>query len=77
MSEAIIPIPPERLEPETLQAVIEEFILREGAEHGAEDTPLPVKVEQVRKQLAKGTAVLVYHLEEETVRIVPAHALPR
>ena len=68
-------VPPERLEADILTALIEDFILHEGANHGAEATAMDTKVEQVRKQLTNGSAVIVFHLVEEVCRIIPAHQL--
>jgi uncharacterized protein YheU (UPF0270 family) len=70
-----IAVPPEKISADVLEALIEDFILREGANHGAEETPMSTKVKQVHKQLANGSAVIVYHFAEETCRIVPGHLL--
>ena len=56
----MIEIPPERLASETLDAVIESFVLREGTDYGVTEVPLSEKIAQVRKQLARGDVVLVY-----------------
>ncbi|XPF92644.1 YheU family protein [Colwellia sp. RE-S-Sl-9] len=65
-------IPFKDLNSETLFSIIKEFVLREGTEYGAEDVSIEEKVEQVRKQLTLGTAVLVYSELHETVNIIPA-----
>ncbi|WDE11617.1 YheU family protein [Thalassomonas haliotis] len=65
-------IPPDKLSPEVLAAVIEEFVLREGTEYGAVDIDLPTKIAQVKKQLAEGSALLVYSELYESVNIMPA-----
>lgn len=64
-------IPIEELEPETLAAIAESFVLREGTDYGADEVPLPEKVEQVLAQLRSGEAVLLYSELHETVDIVP------
>mgnify|MGYP000126429954 CR=1 FL=1 len=65
-------IPPDKLSPEVLAAVIEEFVLREGTEYGASDIDLSTKIAQVKQQLAEGSAVLVYSELHESVNILPA-----
>ena len=65
-------IPLEQLSAETLLAIIEDFILREGTEYGAEDISKQAKIAQVRKQLEQGTAVLVYSELHESVNILPS-----
>ena len=65
-------IPYQSLEPETLTAIIEAFVLQEGTEYGSEDVPLATKIAQVKQQLKQGSAVLVYSELHETVNIIPA-----
>lgn len=57
---------------DTLNAIIKEFVLREGTEYGAEDISIDEKLEQVHQQLQRGSAVLVYSELHETVNIIPA-----
>ena len=65
-------IPLEQLSPETLNAIIENFVLREGTEYGSEDVSLHNKIAQVHQQLEQGSALLVYSELHETVNILPA-----
>lgn len=65
-------IPLEQLSNDTLTAIIEDFILREGTEYGAEDVSKQAKVAQVKKQLELGSAVLVYSELHESVNILPS-----
>lgn len=62
-------VPNDSLRPETLQAVIENFITRDGAVHGHTETPLQVQIDQVRSQLQSGKAVIVYDQETESCTI--------
>ncbi|KGJ89765.1 YheU family protein [Colwellia psychrerythraea] len=64
-------IPLEQLSNETLNAIIEDFILREGTEYGAEDISKQAKITQVKRQLEQGSAVLVYSELHESVNILP------
>lgn len=65
-------IPFETLPKETLSAIIENFVLREGTEYGSEDVTLSDKIQQVQQQLKQGSALLVYSELHETVNILPA-----
>ena len=64
-------IPFEDLSTDTLNAIIENFVLREGTEYGSEDVALSDKINQVHQQLKQGTALLVYSELHETVNILP------
>ena len=63
-------IPYEELQPETLAALIEDFVTREGAVQGHADVSLEQKREAVMRQLKSGRAVIVFDEGEETVSIV-------
>jgi hypothetical protein len=63
-------IPYEELQPETLAALIEDFVTRQGAVHGHADTSLEQKREAVMSQIRSGRAVIVFDETEETVSIV-------
>ncbi len=65
-------IPLDTLPKETLSAIIENFVLREGTEYGSEDVALSDKIQQVHQQLRQGSALLVYSELHETVNILPA-----
>ena len=64
-------IPLEQLSKDTLLAIIEEFILREGTDYGSVDATKADKIDQVLLQLKQGSAVLVYSELHETVNILP------
>jgi uncharacterized protein YheU (UPF0270 family) len=68
-------IPLEQLTTDTLNAIIENFVLREGTEYGSEEVSLSDKITQVRQQLTQGSALLVYSELHETVNIVPSDQL--
>jgi uncharacterized protein YheU (UPF0270 family) len=65
-------IPLETLPKETVTAIIESFVLREGTEYGSADVTLDDKIQQVFQQLKQGSALLVYSELHETVNILPA-----
>ncbi len=70
-------IPHHELAPDTLDNLIEAFVLREGTEYGEADVSLAEKVEQVKQQLKLGTALIVYSELHESVDIIPADQLQR
>lgn len=65
-------VPHTSLRPETLTALIEEFVTREGAVHGHAEALLESSIESVRRLLASGKAVIVFDDETEscTIRLV-------
>ena len=71
-SEKPVEIPYRKLAPETLRALVEEYITREGTDYGLEEKTLEEKVADVMKQLERGEAKIVFELETETANIVPA-----
>lgn len=64
-------IPWQELDTNTLDNLIESFVLREGTDYGEQERSLAQKVEDVRRQLNDGEAVLVWSELHETVNILP------
>ncbi|MFG1174868.1 YheU family protein [Erwiniaceae bacterium CAU 1747] len=64
-------IPWKDLDPETLDNLIESFVLREGTDYGEQERSLAQKVTDVRRQLTSGEAVLIWSELHETVNIMP------
>jgi uncharacterized protein len=62
-------IPVNRLSPEALRGVIEEFISREGTDYGETEVSPEESFKQVKHKLEKGSAVLIYDDETETTNI--------
>ncbi len=67
MSIHIIPV--NKLSDDALQGVIQEFISRSGTDYGAVEASLETSIRQVKRQLEKGRAVLIYDDETETTNI--------
>lgn len=65
-----IEIPYEEVAPETLQAIIEAFVLHEGTNYGDKEVQLTTMVEQVRRQLERGQVKLVYDAEQESCNLI-------
>jgi len=53
-------IPWQELSDAALEGLIEEFVTREGTDYGHQDYRLTDKVEQVRRQLQRGEAVILF-----------------
>lgn len=65
-------IPWNEVSTETLDNLIESFVLREGTDYGIQEKTLEQKVADVKKQLKSGEAVLVWSELHESVNIMPA-----
>ncbi|EDK27250.1 hypothetical protein VSWAT3_16715 [Vibrionales bacterium SWAT-3] len=62
-------IPWKDIEPDTLENLIKEFVLREGTDYGDVEISLQNKIDQVKHQLASGEANIVFSELHETVDI--------
>ncbi len=64
-------IPWQQLSAETLQSVIESFVLREGTDYGEQERSLAEKVDDIQQQLTAGDLVLIWSELHETLTIMP------
>lgn len=60
----------DQLEPDTLRAVIESFVLREGTDYGLLETSLEEKVAQVLRQVHRGEAHITFDPGTASVNVV-------
>jgi uncharacterized protein YheU (UPF0270 family) len=67
-------IPVDRLDPDTLTRVIEEYVSREGTDYGQSNPDLLGKVESIRRKLKCGEAVLCYDEVSESCHILSREA---
>src|SRR6186997_906574 len=72
---APIRLAPDDLEPDTLRAVIESFVLREGTDYGVHETSLEDKVAQVLRQLRGGEAHITFDPATESINVVVTSAI--
>ena len=72
---ASIRVAPDDLAPDTLRAVIESFVLREGTDYGVHETSLEAKVAQVLMQLRRGEAHITFDPATESVNVVVTSAI--
>ena len=66
----MIEIPLERLSPELLVGIIEEFIQREGTDYGANEVALDDKVQQVKKQIQRGDVIITFDHQTESCNLL-------
>ena len=62
-------IPWQQLNPETLHALIEEFVTRDGTDYGATEAAHESKVRQVQKLLVDKKVKIVFDAETESCDI--------
>ncbi|MCL7461606.1 YheU family protein [Pseudomonas sp. NW5] len=68
-------IPPAQLSADTLSALIEDFVTREGTDNG-DDTPLATRVAAVRQALDRGEALIVFDPTHQQCLLLPRHQIP-
>lgn len=56
----VIPVPYERLSPEALSGIIEEFVTREGTDYGDYEFNLADKKQHILTQLKSGKATVLF-----------------
>lgn len=66
----MIEVPWQEIAADTLDALIEEFVTREGTEYGESDVPLARKVVQVRAQLQRGDVCIVFDEPTQSVNLL-------
>ncbi|MBU0673743.1 MAG: YheU family protein [Proteobacteria bacterium] len=68
--EQTVEVPYERLDPDTLRNLIQEFVSRDGADWGDPGCSLDDKVKQVLWQLGKKKVKVIFELNSQTANIV-------
>ena len=63
-------IPYDKLSPEVLEGLIEEFVTRDGTDTGYARKSLEQDVAKIKRQLKRGDAVIVYDQRTRTSNIV-------
>jgi uncharacterized protein YheU (UPF0270 family) len=64
-----VEVPYGELSAESLHAVVESFVLREGTDYGEREYSFEDKVAHVMRQLKKGEAKILFDPESESVTI--------
>ncbi|MFT4732749.1 MAG: hypothetical protein ACI89W_001776 [Gammaproteobacteria bacterium] len=63
-------IPFDTINSETLQSLVESFVLREGTDYGEVEISMQEKVDQIIEQLRLGDIVIEFSEEHESVTII-------
>ena len=71
LSERIIIIPVETIEPVTLQAMIEEFVSRDGTDYGKIEKSLSEKANEIMGKLQLGEIKIIYDKVSKHVDFLP------
>lgn len=66
-------VPMERINPETLRKMVEEFVTREWSDLADSDFTFDEKIEQVMLQLKENRIKIVFDLTSESCNIIPNH----
>lgn len=70
MSQFVL-VPYQRLDPEALQGLLEEFASRDGTDYGEYEFSLPQKVEQLLGQLQRGDLQILFDVDGEHWDVLP------
>lgn len=73
----MIEIPLDRLAPELLEALMEEFILREGTDYGDQELSLDGKKSRLRRQLSSGDVAITFDPASENCNLLTRQQLRR
>jgi len=71
-----IVVPYRALAADTLRAVVESYVLREGTEYGERDYSLADKVAHVMRALERGEARIIFEPISQSIDIAPAAHAP-
>ncbi|MCB1698094.1 MAG: YheU family protein [Pseudomonadales bacterium] len=69
-----VEVPPQRLQADVLQALLEEYASRDGTDYGARELSLEQKVASLRAQMARGDLLIVYEVDGEHWDLLPREA---
>ena len=67
-----VEVPPQRLQPDILQALLEEFASRDGTDYGERELSLAQKVDKLRAQMQRRELLIVFDVDSEQWDLLPA-----
>jgi uncharacterized protein YheU (UPF0270 family) len=73
----MIEIPLARVSSDILNAIVEDFIAREGTDYGSSEVGFEIKVEQVKRQIERGDVVITFDPETESCNLLTKHQFQR
>lgn len=68
-------VPIESISADALEGMIEEFVTRDGTDYGYDETPLALRVEQVKKKLKNKEIVVLFNEATDEVNLVLSERL--
>jgi uncharacterized protein YheU (UPF0270 family) len=68
--ESGVEVPVNEVSPETLEQMIESYILREGTDYGEREASFDRKIQDIKRQLEKKEIKIVFDLNSETCSFV-------
>ena len=66
-----VEVPPQRLEADVLQALLEEYASRDGTDYGERELSLQQKVGSLRDLIHRGELLILYDVDSEHWDLVP------
>ena len=66
-----VAVPPQRLQPDVLQALLEEYVNRDGTDYGERERTQQEKVGSLQRQLRDGDLRILYDSDSEQWDLVP------
>lgn len=70
-------IPHDRLAPETLRALLFDYVTRDGTDYGEQEVAPEHKIAQVMQQLQTGKVVIVFDAETESFDVLTREELAK
>lgn len=70
-----IEVPYTSLEPETLNALVAEFVTRDGTDYGTRERSLDEKIADVLRQIRRGEVKIFFDPESNGINLIPARDL--
>jgi uncharacterized protein YheU (UPF0270 family) len=66
-----VAVPPQRLQADVLQALLEDYASRDGTDYGEREFTLAEKVERLQRQLHNAELHILYDVDSEQWDLVP------
>jgi uncharacterized protein YheU (UPF0270 family) len=66
-----VEVPPQRLQADILQALLEEYASRDGTDYGERELSLEQKVGSLRAQMHRGELLIVFDMDGEQWDLLP------
>ena len=63
-------IPPDRLPADTLQSILESYVMREGTDYGEVEKTLQEKTDDLKRAVAVGDVVIVYDADLDSINLM-------